>query len=118
MLVEQEGGQRLEHRHLDLDRPLAPAGPRDERGEDGIDGVQRGDLVGEDGGDEARIAAGRGPQSGDAARRLDAVVEGGAVAVATPLAQADRGAMDNEIGRAAWRERGWQDVEIRGGARA
>src|SRR3546814_4356335 len=33
MLVEQEGGQRLEHRHLDLDRPLAPAGPRDERGE-------------------------------------------------------------------------------------
>src|SRR3546814_17972447 len=95
MLVEQEGGQRLEHRHLDLDRPLAPAGPRDERGEDGIDGVQRGDLVGEDGGDEARIAAGRGPQSGDAARRPDDVVEGGAVAVATPLPKAPSAAKRN-----------------------
>src|SRR3546814_2781393 len=82
MFVEEEGGECLEHRHLDLDRTFAAPRARHQRGEDAIDRMERRDLVGEDRRDEGGIASGRAPQPRDPAGRLDDIVERRAVAIA------------------------------------
>src|SRR3546814_14823356 len=86
MFVEEEGGECLEHRHLDLDRTFAAPRARHQRAADAIDRMERRDLVDEDRRDEGERASGRAPQPTHPAGRLD----------------------DIQIGSASWRESVWQ----------
>ena len=115
MLGGVERDHRLQHRHADI-LALPGAQPMEQRQHDGVGGMHGGDLVGDNRGHIARLAAHHGLQHGKPRQRLHHVVVGRFAGIGAEVGKPLHVAIDQA--RIGGRQRSVVDAQPSGGGRA